>query len=72
MAGRSRWHVIPRTTSLCWLNLAAGVLLLVASVVTLTTSAARVPVLEVIVAVVAVALIVLAGVGLARPDLRGR
>lgn len=72
MAGQTRWHVIPRTAPLCWLSLAAGVLLLVSSIITLTTTAARVPVLEVIVAVVAVALIALAGVGLARPDLRGR
>ncbi|MEV4150884.1 hypothetical protein AB0J40_45035 [Amycolatopsis sp. NPDC049691] len=72
MAEQNRWHVIPRTAPLCWISLAAGVLLLVSSIITLTTAAARVPVLEVIVAVAAVALIVLAGVGLARPDLRGR
>jgi peptidoglycan/LPS O-acetylase OafA/YrhL len=72
MAEHTRWHVIPRTTPLCWLSMAAGVLLLVSSIVTLATTSARAPVLEVIVAVVAVALMVLAGLGLARPDLRGR
>jgi peptidoglycan/LPS O-acetylase OafA/YrhL len=72
MAERNHWHVIPRTAPLCWLSMAAGVLLLVSSIVTLTTTAASAPVLEVIVAVLAVALMVLAGLGLARPELRGR
>jgi peptidoglycan/LPS O-acetylase OafA/YrhL len=67
-----RWHVIPTTAPLCWLSMAAGVVLLVSSIVTWTTTGAGAPVLEVIVAVVAVALIVLAGVGLTRPNLRGR
>jgi hypothetical protein len=68
----TRWQVIPRTAPLCWLSMAAGVLLLVSSIVTLTTAAARVPVLEVIVAVVAVVLIVCAALGLAKPQLRDR
>ncbi len=68
----TRWHVIPRTTPLCWLSMAAGVLLLVSSIVTLSTSAARVPALEIIVAVLAVVLIVCAALGLAKPRLRGR
>ncbi|MFJ1758935.1 hypothetical protein ACIOD2_01380 [Amycolatopsis sp. NPDC088138] len=68
----TRWQLIPRTTPLCWLSLAAGVLLLVSSIITLTTAAARVPVLEVIVAVVAVFLIVCAVLGLAKPQLRNR
>jgi hypothetical protein len=72
MAERNRWHVIPRTAPLCWLSMIAGVLLLVSSIVTLTTTAARVPVLEVLVAVAAVALMVCAGIGLTRPGLRGR
>ena len=71
MAERNHWHVIPRTAPLCWLSMAAGVLLLVSSIVTLTTAGSA-PVLEVIVAVLAVALMVLAGLGLARPELRGR
>ncbi|MFI5585657.1 hypothetical protein ACIA5G_11530 [Amycolatopsis sp. NPDC051758] len=71
MAERNHWHVIPRTAPLCWLSMAAGVLLLVSSIVTLTMAAGA-PVLEVIVAVLAVALMVLAGLGLARPELRGR
>ncbi|MEA5363248.1 hypothetical protein VA596_27205 [Amycolatopsis sp., V23-08] len=68
----TRWQLIPRTTPLCWLSLVAGVLLLVSSIITLTTAAARVPVLEVIVAVVAVFLIVCAVLGLAKPQLRNR
>jgi hypothetical protein len=68
----TRWQVIPRTAPLCWLSLAAGVLLLASSVITLTTSSARVPLLEVVVAVVAVALIVCAALGLAKPQLRNR
>jgi hypothetical protein len=72
MAEGNRWHVIPRTAALCWISLAAGVLLLVSSIVTLTTAAARVPVLEVIVAAVAVALIACAAIGLAKPQLRDR
>lgn len=68
----TRWQVIPRTAPLCWLSMAAGVLLLVSSIITLTTAAARVPVLEVIVAVVAVVLIVCAVLGLAKPQLRNR
>ena len=68
----TRWQLIPRTTPLCWLSLAAGVLLLVSSIITLTTAAARVPVLEVTVAVVAVFLIVCAVLGLAKPQLRNR
>ncbi|MDT7800145.1 MAG: hypothetical protein QOI78_3578 [Actinomycetota bacterium] len=68
----TRWQLIPRTTPLCWVSLAAGVLLLVSSIITLTTAAARVPVLEVIVAVVAVLLIVCAVLGLTKPQLRNR
>jgi len=72
MSQQKRWHVIPRTAPLCWLTLAAGALLLVSSIITLTTTAARMPVLEVIVGVVAIAWMAMAGIGLARPDLRGR
>lgn len=72
MTERNRWHVIPRTTALCWISMAAGILLLVSSIVTLMTTAARVPVLEVIVAVVSLALIACAAIGLAKPQLRGR
>jgi hypothetical protein len=68
----TRWQVIPRTAPLCWLSMAAGVLLLISSIITLTTAAARVPVLEVIVAVLAVLLIVCAALGLAKPQLRDR
>ncbi|MFG1647424.1 hypothetical protein ACGFMK_44695 [Amycolatopsis sp. NPDC049252] len=68
----TRWQVIPRTVPLCWLSLAAGVLLLVSSIITLATAATRIPVLEVIVAVVAVFLIVCAALGLAKPQLRNR
>ncbi|WP_410564978.1 hypothetical protein [Amycolatopsis sp. cmx-4-61] len=67
-----RWHFIPATVSLCWLYLGVGAVLLVTSVLTLTGTDGRAPVLTVIAAVAAVALIVVAAVGLARPRLRGR
>ncbi len=67
-----RWHVIPSTAPLCWLNLAVGAVLLLSSILMLTRTDARLPVFLVIAAVAAVALIVLATVGLARPRLRGR
>jgi zinc transporter ZupT len=72
MAERTRWHFIPRTAPLCWLSMVAGVILLVQSIVTLSTSSPRFPVLPVIAAVAAVALIVIATLGLAKPQLRGR
>ncbi|MBE8523866.1 hypothetical protein ILP97_41370 [Amycolatopsis sp. H6(2020)] len=71
MADR-RWHFIPATVSLCWLYLGVGAILLVSSILTLTGTDGRAPVLTVIAAVAAVALIVLSVVGLARPKLRGR
>ncbi|MBE1493680.1 putative membrane protein [Amycolatopsis lexingtonensis] len=67
-----RWHFIPSTTPLCWLNLGVGAVLLLSSVLTLTRAETRAPVLSVIAAVAAVALIVLAAIGLTRPRLRGR
>ncbi|WP_370962315.1 hypothetical protein [Amycolatopsis sp. cg9] len=67
-----RWHFIPTTAPLCWLNLGVGAVLLLSSVLTLSSADTRAPVLSVIAAVAAVALIVLAAVGLARPRLRGR
>jgi hypothetical protein len=67
-----RWHFIPSTAPLCWLNLGVGAVLLVSSVLTLTRTDPRAPVLSVIAGVAALALIVLATVGLARPGLRGR
>ncbi|MGW4488345.1 hypothetical protein ACWEOE_31415 [Amycolatopsis sp. NPDC004368] len=72
MAEDRRWNVIPRTAALCWLSVAAGVLLLGSSVVTLVTNDARVPVLEIIVSLAGLALIVFGAVGLAKPHLRGR
>ncbi|MET8849558.1 hypothetical protein [Amycolatopsis sp. NPDC004625] len=67
-----RWHVIPNTASLCWLYLGVGAVLLVSSILTLTGTDGRAPVLTVIAAVAAVALVALSVVGLARPKLRGR
>jgi hypothetical protein len=67
-----RWHVIPATASLCWLYLGVGAVLLLSSILTLTGTEGRAPVLTVIAAVAAVALIALSAVGLARPKLRGR
>ncbi|WP_290054848.1 hypothetical protein [Amycolatopsis solani] len=67
-----RWHFIPSTAPLCWLYLGAGAILLLSSVLTLTGTETRAPVLPVIAAVAAVALIVLAAIGLAKPRLRGR
>ncbi|WP_033262260.1 hypothetical protein [Amycolatopsis vancoresmycina] len=67
-----RWHFVPTTASLCWLYLGVGAVLLVSSILTLTGTDGRAPVLTVIAAVAAVALMVLSVVGLARPKLRGR
>jgi hypothetical protein len=67
-----RWHFVPSTAPLCWLNLGVGAVLLLSSVLTLARTDAPAPVLSVIAGVAAVALIVLATVGLARPRLRGR
>ncbi|ADJ45993.1 hypothetical protein AMES_4168 [Amycolatopsis mediterranei S699] len=67
-----RWHFIPATAWLCWLNLAVGALVLLSSILTLTGTEHRMPVLPVVAAVIAVGLIVVAAVGLARPKLRGR
>ncbi|WP_103349183.1 hypothetical protein [Amycolatopsis sp. CA-128772] len=67
-----RWHFIPTTASLCWLYLGVGAILLVSSIVTLTGTDGRAPVLTVIAAAAAVGLIALSVVGLARPKLRGR
>ncbi|MDX3195249.1 hypothetical protein PV458_43200 [Streptomyces sp. MN03-5084-2B] len=67
-----RWHFIPATAALCWLFLVVGAVLLVSSILSLTGTDSRAPVLTVIAAVAAVALIVLSAVGLARPKLRGR
>ncbi|MEU0794382.1 hypothetical protein ABZ342_30355 [Amycolatopsis sp. NPDC005961] len=67
-----RWHFIPSTAPLCWLNLGVGAVLLVSSILTLARTDAPAPVLSVIAGVAAVALIVLATVGLTRPGLRGR
>ncbi|WP_410589947.1 hypothetical protein [Amycolatopsis sp. lyj-23] len=67
-----RWHFIPATVSLCWVYLGVGAVLLVSSILTLTGTDGRAPVLTVIAAVAAVALIAVAAVGLARPKLRGR
>ncbi|WP_410611552.1 hypothetical protein [Amycolatopsis sp. lyj-109] len=52
--------------------LGVGAILLVSSILTLTGTEGRAPVLTVIAAVAAVALIALSVVGLARPKLRGR
>ena len=67
-----RWHFIPTTAPLCWLYLGVGAILLLSSVLTLTRAETGAPVLTVIAAVAAVALIVVAAIGLARPRLRGR
>jgi hypothetical protein len=72
MAERNRWHFIPTTAPLCWLYAGVGAVLLVSSIVSLTTTDAKAPVLTVIAGVAALALLVVAGVGLARPSLRGR
>jgi hypothetical protein len=67
-----RWHFVPSTAPLCWLNLGVGAVLLLSSIVTLTREDSPAPVLSVVAGVAAVALIVLASLGLARPALRGR
>lgn len=67
-----RWHIVPATASLCWLWLGVGAVLLVSSILTLTGTDGRAPVLTVIAAVAAVALMALSVAGLARPRLRGR
>ncbi|MEV6828723.1 hypothetical protein [Amycolatopsis sp. NPDC051102] len=67
-----RWHFIPTTAALCWLYLGVGAVLLVSSILTLTGTDGRAPVLAVIAAVAAVGLMALSVVGLARPKLRGR
>ena len=67
-----RWHVIPSTAPLCWLNLGVGAVLLLSSILTLARTDAPAPVLSVVAGVAAVALIVLATVGLTSPRLRGR
>lgn len=66
------WHVIPSTAPLCWLNLGVGAVLLVSSVLTLTKTDLAIPAATVVAGVAAVALIVLATIGLVRPRLRGR
>ncbi|WP_410673894.1 hypothetical protein [Amycolatopsis sp. cmx-4-68] len=72
MAERNRWHFIPATAPLCWLFAGVGAVLLVLSIVTLTTMDVQAPVLTVIAAVAGLALLVMSGLGLARPNLRGR
>ncbi|MET9000371.1 hypothetical protein [Amycolatopsis sp. Hca4] len=67
-----RWHFIPETAALCWIFLGVGAVLLVSSILSLTGTDSRAPVLTVIAAVAAVALIGMSVVGLVRPKLRGR
>ncbi|MDS0138952.1 MULTISPECIES: hypothetical protein [unclassified Amycolatopsis] len=67
-----RWRFIPETAALCWIFLAVGAVLLLSSILSLTGTDSRAPVLTVIAAVAAVALIVMSVIGLARPKLRGR
>lgn len=71
VAERTRWHVVPSTALLCWLYLAAGVLLLVSGVVTLI-GADGTPLLSVLSVIASAALILCALAGLLRPGLRGR
>ncbi|GHF37502.1 type VI protein secretion system component VasK [Amycolatopsis bartoniae] len=72
MSERTRFRFVPATRNSCLLFLLVGVLLLASDIWQLSTQDARVPVFTIIAAVAAVALIVLAVVGLAVPRLRGR
>ncbi|MEU8634060.1 hypothetical protein AB0C38_17940 [Amycolatopsis sp. NPDC048633] len=67
-----RWHFVPSTAPLCWLNLGVGAVLLLSSILTLTRTDLVAPAASVVAGVAAVALMILAAVGLARPGLRGR
>jgi hypothetical protein len=71
MYHESRWHFVPKSVGACLLSLVAGVLVL-GSVIWQLTDAGKVAVLPLIAAVLAVALIVLAVVGLVLPKTRGR
>lgn len=65
----TKWYVIPRTAAMCWLTLAAGVLLLVVTVPRMTDGVAILPMISVL---AAVALVVFGVIGLVSPRLRGR
>ena len=71
MSNRTRWHFIPETRTTSVLFLLAGLLLLVSAIWQLQGSAGT-PVLLVISAVLAVALIATSLIGLLSPRLRGR
>ena len=72
MSQKTRFRFIPATRNNCLLFLLVGVLLLASDIWQLSTQDVRVPVFTIIAAVAAVALIVLAVIGLAVPRLRGR
>jgi hypothetical protein len=71
MSGETRWTVVPRTTGACAIALLAGVLLL-GSVIWQMADAGEVAILPMVAAVAAAALVVVAVVGLVRPNTRGR
>ncbi|HEX3789853.1 MAG TPA: hypothetical protein VHW44_18445 [Pseudonocardiaceae bacterium] len=71
MGNNVRWRMIPTTRAQCILSLIAGVLLTVSGLWQLFTTSVRVPVLEVLVAVLGVVLIICALIGLASPGSRG-
>jgi hypothetical protein len=67
-----RWSFIPGTRASCLLSLLAGVLLLGQAIWMLSTHEGAAPPLQIVVAVLAAVLIVLAVTGLVSPRLRGR
>ena len=71
MSGETRWTVVPRTAGACAIALFAGVVLL-GSVIWQMADAGEVAVFPMIAAVAAAALVVVALVGLVRPNTRGR
>ena len=71
MHGETRWRFIPKSAAACLLSLLAGVLVL-GSVIWQMTDAGDVATLPLVAAVLAVALIALAVVGLVLPKTRGR
>ena len=71
MHGETRWNVVPKSVSSCLLSLVAGVLLL-GGVLWQMTDAGDVAIIPMVSAVLSVALIVLAVVGLVRLKVRDR
>jgi len=71
MSGGTRWNVVPRSAVASVLSLVAGLLIL-GSTVWQMADAGRVAVIPLIAAVLAVALVVVAVVGLVRKNARGR